>query len=302
MNHGERGAAAPYRAWMIDKGYIGAWCEVRRMATRKKVTEEKAGSDALDAAITRKSVLRSVELAIIDIQSLPEAEREAALTHVRTILATTDALNPPVPVPDDARLDTEAVANLSLSDLMAELSPERGALRERWDFNIGPSGTPSGYILPLISADAVTTHAVFPKTSRFRNAMGGLTREGFKSGVSGVILPMLPPPEKIEDQPNTGGRAVGHVTDAISPDDAIVKISLKDVPRHAWKKVRAELAYVLKVAVETGGKATVLRPLSKRRVAELPESTLQKKRERERKNMATYRQRLRAKAAGSPQP
>jgi len=99
-----------------------------------------------------------------------------------------------------------------------------------------------------------------------------------------------------------GGRREGFLPNAISPDDAIVTISLKDVPRRAWKKVRAELAYVVKVAVETDGKATVLRPPSKRRVSELSESSLEKKRERERKNMATYRQRLRAKAAGSPQP
>jgi hypothetical protein len=117
------------------------------------------------------------------------------------------------------------------------------------------------------------------------------------SGVTEWYSPAVAkkPSSAITSLPNFNGQREGFLNDAISPDDATVTISLKDVPRHAWKKVRAEIALVLKVAVETDGKASAIQP-------KLTESYLQKKRERWAAKKARYRQRLRVRAAASPQP
>jgi uncharacterized protein affecting Mg2+/Co2+ transport len=79
-------------------------------------------------------------------------------------------------------------------------------------------------------------------------------------------------------------------------------LETSDVPRHAWGKVSAEIALVMKVAIETDGKASAIRRPSMMPVSELPESSLQKRREHEQRKKATYRQRLRSKAGVSPQP
>jgi uncharacterized protein affecting Mg2+/Co2+ transport len=75
-----------------------------------------------------------------------------------------------------------------------------------------------------------------------------------------------------------------------------------DVPRHAWEKVSAEIAYVVKVAVETDGKASAIRPAYLKLASELAGSDLEKRREQERQKKANFRQKQRLLRAGSPSP
>jgi hypothetical protein len=78
------------------------------------------------------------------------------------------------------------------------------------------------------------------------------------------------PSSAITPPPDNNGQREGILTDAI-----LKLLEESNVPRHAWKKVGAEIALVLKVAVETGGKATVIRPGYLKRAFELASSDLE---------------------------